>query len=114
MGVVRGKLTSSIVLFLCLVSIPLASQTKLQPMSSSPLSHLDTATVLIVFVMSAGIFGCLFLFHWRQRPAEVVFPLWGFANLSCGCGALLFGLFAAEGPNFTTAIANGLMLLSSP
>ena len=110
MQVVRRKLTCSIVLFLCLVSIPLVSQTKLQLTPSSPLSHLDTATVLIVFVMSAGIFGCLFLFNWRQRPTEVVFPLWGFANLSCGCGALLFGPFAAQGPNLTTAIANGLMI----
>ncbi|MDE1175899.1 MAG: GGDEF domain-containing protein [Edaphobacter sp.] len=94
-------------LLLSLIGTPLNAQ---QATSAEQHMHLDTATLLIVMMLSASIFGGLFLFHWMRRPTETVFPLWGFANLSCGCGCLLFGLFAMQGPNFITAIANGLAI----
>ncbi|MDE1163471.1 MAG: GGDEF domain-containing protein [Acidobacteriaceae bacterium] len=71
---------------------------------------LDTPTILIVVVLCSCVFGCLFLFNWRQQLFERVFLIWGCANLSCGCGSLLFGLYAQQGRSVITAIANGLLI----
>lgn len=81
-----------------------------------PTIHMDTTTLLIVVLLSACIFGFLFLLSGRQhsgerhRPSEHLFTLWGFANLCCGAGCLLFGLFASQGPSLITYVANGLMI----